>query len=145
MSTLKVKILTEGAHPPEKAHPGDLGYDLFAAEHAAIPPGELRLVKTGVALEFPDGWGGVIRDRSSMALKRITVSAGVIDHGYRGEVAVALTNHSAAEFVIAPGQKIAQMIPTPVTGWAVAVFDELNHTARGAGGFGSTGAGKKHP
>ena len=144
MSALKVKILAEGAHPPEKAHPGDLGYDLFAAEHAVIPSGELRLVKTGIALEFPDGWGGVIRDRSSMALKRVTVSAGVIDHGYRGEVAVALTNHSPAEFVIEPGQKIAQLIPTPVTDWTVTVSGDLNHTARGAGGFGSTGAGKKH-
>jgi len=141
--TLKVVKLVPTAHPPERANGGDLGYDLFAAEKVVIGVGAATPVKTGVAMQFPDGWGGVIKDRSSMAVRRITVSAGVIDNGYRGEVAVVLNNHSQHAFVIEPGHKIAQLVPVPVTNWRVVVTDSLNDTQRGAGGFGSSGFKKE--
>jgi len=143
MQELKIKILTDGAHPPERGNNGDLGYDLFAAERAEIPKGEMRLVKTGIAVQFPKGWGGIIKDRSSMAMKRLTTSAGVIDEGYRGEIGVLISNHSDANVTIDAGGKIAQMVPVAVTDWNVSVVDELNDTERGEGGYGSTGSHKE--
>ena len=142
MSKLKVKKLVSSAHLPEKARAGDLGYDLFAADHVLIHPGEMRAVGTGIALEFPPGWGGVIKDRSSMAMKRLTVSAGVIDSGYRGEIKVLISNHSTTSHSIEPDQKIAQLIPCPVTDWKIEEAHELSETHRGEGGFGSSGAFK---
>jgi dUTP pyrophosphatase len=139
MSKLKVKKLVPSAHLPEKARAGDLGYDLFAADHVLIHPGEMRTVGTGIAVEFPPGWGGVIKDRSSMAMKRLTVSAGVIDSGYRGEIKVLISNHSTASQTIEQNQKIAQLIPSPVTDWKIEETHELSDTHRGEGGFGSTG------
>jgi dUTP pyrophosphatase len=142
METLKVKRLNPSAHLPEKAREGDLGFDLFAVERVVIPAGEMRAVGTGIGVEFPKGWGGLIRDRSSMALKRLTTSAGVIDNGYRGEIKILITNHSRVEHSIEPDQKIAQMIPCPVTDWKVEAVAELDDSHRGEGGFGSTGAFK---
>lgn len=139
---MKVKKLSEKAHLPERAKPGDLGYDLFADKGEIIPKGEMRPISSGIALEFPAGWGGIIKDRSSMAAKRITVSAGVIDGGYRGEIIVLMSNHSDKDFIIEPGDKIAQLVPTPETAWDIIVVDELNETHRGEGGFGSTGKKK---
>lgn len=142
MSGLKVKKLVPSAHLPEKARAGDLGFDLFAVERVVIHPGEMRAVGTGVAVEFPPGWGGVIKDRSSMAMKRLTISAGVIDNGYRGEIKILITNHSTASHTIEPDQKIAQLIPIPVTDWKIEEAHELSDTHRGDNGFGSTGAFK---
>lgn len=142
MQALKVKKLDARAHLPERANHGDLGYDLFSLDQALIPRGAMRPVRTGIALEFPEGWGGIIKDRSSMAMKRITTSAGVIDHGYRGEIVVLLTNNSELDFHIEPGQKIAQMTPTRVADWDIIEVKELNDTQRGASGFGSTGVGR---
>ena len=140
MDQMLVKKLIPEAHPPEKATEGDLGYDLFCAERCAIAPGATVAVPTGIAVQFPPGWGAVIKDRSSMALKQIHVSAGVIDNGYRGQIKVAFTNHSSVEAVLEKGQKMAQMIPVPVTSWKVSVVSELSSTERGENGFGSTGA-----
>ncbi|MBF0170291.1 MAG: dUTP diphosphatase [Nitrospinae bacterium] len=143
MDTLKVKRLRPDAHLPERAGEGDLGYDLFAAEGVTIPPRGTAIVKTGVAVQFPDGWGGLIRDRSGMATKnRVIVSAGVIDHGYRGEIGVALNNLADTPFVVEPSMKIAQMLPMPVVDWRVEEVAALTDTARGEAGFGSTGTHK---
>jgi len=143
MPELKVLKLDPSAHPPERANPGDLGYDLFALEHSAIAQGETKVIRTGLALAFPEGWGGIIKDRSSVAVKGVTVCAGVIDNGYRGEIKIALYNHSGTDFTVEPDMKIAQLIPTPVTDWRVAVVDKLNDTKRGEGGFGSSGSHKE--
>ncbi len=143
MPDLKVLKLDPAAHPPERANPGDLGYDLFALEHSTIGQGETKIIRTGLALQFPDGWGGIIKDRSSMAVKGVTVSAGVIDNGYRGEIGVALFNHSGADFAVEPEMKIAQLIPAQVTDWRVTVVDRLDETERGKGGFGSSGSHKQ--
>lgn len=142
MDTLKVKKLIPSAHLPEKARAGDLGFDLFAAGRMVIPAGQMRPVGTGIAVEFPPGWGGIVKDRSSMAMKRLTISAGVIDNGYRGEIKILISNHSGTEHIIEPDQKIAQLIPCPVTDWKAEEEQELNDTHRGEGGFGSTGAFK---
>jgi dUTP pyrophosphatase len=143
MTELKVLKLDPKAHPPERANPGDLGYDLFALEHSVIAQGETKIIRTGLALAFPEGWGGIIKDRSSMAVKGVTVSAGVIDNGYRGEIKIALFNHSGEKFTVERDMKIAQLIPTPVTDWQITVVEELNDTERGESGFGSSGSHKQ--
>ena len=142
MDTLKIKKLIPSAHLPEKARAGDLGFDLFAAGRVVIPAGQMRPVGTGIAVEFPPGWGGIVKDRSSMAMKRLTISAGVIDNGYRGEIKILISNHSGTEHTIEPDQKIAQLIPCPVTDWKAEEARELSDTHRGEDGFGSTGAFK---
>lgn len=142
MPQLKVLKLDPAAHPPERANPGDLGYDLFALEHLVIAEGETKVIRTGLALEFPEGWGAIIKDRSSVAVKGVTVSAGVIDNGYRGEIKIALFNHSGNNYAVERDMKIAQLIPTPVTDWLVTVVEKLDDTERGEGGFGSSGSHK---
>jgi len=143
---LRVKKLTPNATPPQYAHPGDAGLDLFAVERAALAPGEARLVRTGIAVELPPGTEGEIRPRSGLALKhQVTVlnSPGTIDAGYRGEIGVLLINHGRAPFVVEPGMKIAQLLVKPVLTVTVELAEELSPTARGDGGFGSTGYGYK--
>ncbi len=139
MKKLHVKKLTESAHPPERACAGDLGYDLFSAETVTIPSGGIGKIDTGIAVQFPEGYGGIIKDRSSIALKGLTVAAGVIDNGYRGEIVIILNNRSKVDFVVEQGIKIAQMIPVKVVKWEIEVADELSDSVRGEGGFGSTG------
>lgn len=139
MFCLKVKKITKGARLPRAAHPGDLGCDLFSVEEVFIPAGEQRKVGTGAALQFPDGWGGIIKDRSSLASKRIYSSGGVIDAGYRGEIIVILRNGSEAGYTIKKGDKIAQVIPVKAQEWRVVEVEELTDTARAEDGFGSTG------
>lgn len=157
---LRVKLLDPGAKAPVCANPGeDLGYDLFALEGVALRPGEVTRVRTGIAVEFdvrmpvpsklqPGSfvaqrvpYGFLIRDRSSMAANGITVSGGVIDAGYRGEVVVLLTfNPKEGMRYILAGEKIAQMFPVAVvTRNGVEVVDELGEGQRGEAGFGSTG------
>lgn len=143
MPQLRVLKLDPSAHPPERANPGDLGYDLFALEHSVIAEGETKIIRTGLALEFPEGWGGIIKDRSSVAVKGVTVCAGVIDNGYRGEIKIALFNHSGDKFTVERDMKIAQLIPAPVTDWRVTVVEKLNDTQRGEDGFGSSGSHKQ--
>ena len=88
---MKVKKLVDTAILPTKAHTGDLGYDLYAQQPLAIFPGEVKLVSTGISIEFPEGYGALLRDRSSVATKQyLFVVAGVIDNGYTGEIKIAL-------------------------------------------------------
>ena len=103
---IKVKKLAEDAVLPEKAHPDDAGYDLYAVEAIGIPAGESRLVRTGIALELPPASEAQIRPRSGLALKhQVTVlnAPGTIDAGYRGEVCVILINHGRQEFEVGKG------------------------------------------
>jgi dUTP pyrophosphatase len=143
---LKIKKLSDGAHLPAYAHPGDSGLDLFAAEHVVIAPSESMLVKTGISIELPKGTEAQVRPRSGLALKhKVTVlnSPGTIDEGYRGEVGVIMINHGRTEFVIEPGSKIAQMVIQPVLNVQVVESEALSDTSRGTGGFGSTGNRKQ--
>lgn len=137
---LKVKLLTETAKAPVVAHPGeDLGFDLFSDESVQLEARELVKVRTGVAVEFPVGMGGIIKDRSSMAAKGVTTHGGVIDNGYRGEIMVIMRGPYSRSF-INKGDKIAQLVMIPVLTCPIEVVDELSNTERGVGGFGSTGA-----
>ena len=138
---MRVKRLSEYAKLPQKAHVGDLGYDLYADSPAAIFPGETNVVKTGIAIQFPAGYGGVIKDRSSVATKKgLFTVAGVIDNGYIGEICIALYNGTDSLVHIAPGEKIAQLVLIPTVNFEVTEVDEVvSADQRGDGGFGSTG------
>lgn len=138
---MRVKKLSDNAQLPQKAHAGDLGYDLYTNESVAIFPHETKVVKTGIAIQFPAGYGGVIKDRSSVATKRgLFTVAGVIDNGYIGEICVALYNGTESLIHIKPLEKIAQLVLIPTVNFEVTEVNELvSADQRGAGGFGSTG------
>jgi dUTP pyrophosphatase len=141
---LKVKLLTSGAKPPTVAHPGeDLGYDIYAAETVTIAPRGHAVVPTGIAVECtsPKGqtMGALLRDKSSMAARRLAVTGGVIDAGYRGEVQVLMENLGDEAAVIHAGDKIANLIPYPVLTGEVKVVQDLSDSSRKARGFGSSG------
>ena len=138
---LQVKLLSQSAKLPQKAHAGDLGYDLYASEPAAIFPNETKVVKTGIAIQFPAGYGGVIKDRSSVATKKgLHTVAGVIDNGYIGEICIALYNGTDSLVHVTPGEKIAQLVLIPTVNFEVTEVDEVvSADQRGEGGFGSTG------
>ena len=140
---VKIKKLNENAVIPTYGSPYSAGADLYSAmEDVTIAPHATLLIKTGLALELPVGFAGLIYARSGLASKRGLAPAnkvGVIDCDYRGEVMVALHNHSEIPQVVAKGERIAQLVITP---YVVADFeeaDELSETVRGEGGFGSTG------
>ena len=139
---IKAMKLTEDAILPEKAHPDDAGYDLFAAEATRIPAGESRLIRTGIALELPLASEAQIRPRSGLALQhQVTVlnAPGTVDAGYRGEIGVILINHGRREFEVKKGMKIAQMVIARVLPSRLAGVESLEDSDRGSGGFGSTG------
>lgn len=138
---MKVKKLFFDAQLPQKAHAGDLGYDLFSLGVTTIYPGTTELVGTGICVQFPEGYGALIRDRSSVATKsNLFVVAGVIDNGYTGEIKIALYNGSEDPRMILPGQKVAQLILIPTVDFSVEEVQELSSSdGRNANGFGSTG------
>lgn len=141
---LKVKLLRPTAKAPTIAHPGeDLGYDIYAAEAVALPARGHAVVHTGIAIEVTNGsgepMGALLRDRSSMAARRLALTAGVIDAGYRGEIKILMENLGDAPAEIHAGDKIANLIPYPVLTGEVQVVEELAESKRKAGGFGSTG------
>ncbi len=140
---MKVKKMHPEANIPEKANPSDLGWDLFAVEDVIIPATNRVLVRTGIAIQFPDLVGGILKDRSSVASKQgLFVKAGVIDPNYRGEILVLLWNSTDTPVQVSAGAKIAQMVLLPafqLTSPLVEV-SQLDVTDRGADGFGSSGA-----
>lgn len=143
MVKLKVLRLSEKAVIPSYGSDCAAGADLYSAEDEIVfAPGETRLVHTGIALEIPDGYVGLIYARSGIATKRGLAPAnkvGVIDSDYRGEVMVALHNHSDKEAKIDSGERIAQIVITPYVTADFIDSDELSSTRRGGDGFGSTG------
>ncbi len=141
---LKVKLLVRTAKPPSVAHPGeDLGYDVYAAAEITIPGRSHAIVSTGIAIEVTDddgrAMGALLRDKSSMAAKRMALTGGVIDAGYRGEIRVLMENLGDAPVTIHAGDKIANLSPYPVLTGEVVVVEDLADSKRKAGGFGSTG------
>jgi dUTP pyrophosphatase len=139
---VKVLRLSPNASIPRYLHEGDAGMDLSAAEDIDIAPGEAQLVRTGIAVELPPGTEAQIRPRSGLALKHsITVlnSPGTIDQEYRGEIGVILINHGKSAFHVEVGARIAQLVIKPVYIVEVVETTSLSKTARGVGGFGSTG------
>lgn len=140
---LKVKLLKPEAKAPTIAHPGeDLGYDLYSAETVTIPAHGHHIVSTGISIELDiEGRpaGALVRDKSSLAARRLICTAGVIDSGYRGEVRIVMENLGDAPAEIHQGDKIANLIPYPVLTSPVEVVEELAETSRNSGGFGSSG------
>ena len=135
-----VKRLTHDALLPTKAYEGDAGWDLYANEDVEIPPFEVKLVGTGIAMAIPEGYFGRIFDRSGNATKRkFHIFAGVVDSGYRGEVKVAIYNASDRMLFIDKGTKIAQIVFLRLPKLGIKEVDELPESERGEKGFGSSG------
>lgn len=140
MLALKVKRLSETAVLPSYAHADDAGMDLFACAETVVPRGGRTLVGTGVAMEIPEGYVGLIWDKSGLSNNHgLKTLGGVVDAGYRGEVKVGLANISDEDYTIRAGEKIAQMLIQSVEHAIVEEVRELTDTLRGEGGFGSTG------
>lgn len=143
ISPLPFRRLSEAAVLPTRAHPGDAGLDLTASEAATLAPGERVALGTGLAVAVPPGHAGLIVPRSGRALREgLTVAnaPGLIDSGYRGELKVILVNLGAEPVEITPGERIAQLVVTPVAGLDPREVDELPpDDGRGRGGFGSSG------
>ena len=129
-----------GGSIPKYAHAGDAGADLTASQKMLIPPRDRLLVTTGIRLEIPEGYVGLIWPRSGLAVKKgIDCGAGVIDSHYRGEVKVLLFNHSDSEFQVEQGDRIAQLLIQKVERVEFLPADQLSETTRSQMGFGSTG------
>jgi len=128
---------------PAYAREDDAGLDLYAAETVTLAPGARGLVPTGIALAIPPGFAGFVLPRSGLALRHgVTClnTPGLIDAGYRGEVKVLLINHGHEPVTLSRGERIAQLVVQRVERVALIPVTELAPSARGAGGFGSTGA-----
>jgi dUTP pyrophosphatase len=142
--TLRVRRIHPDAQLPTRAHEGDAGLDLHALEGCTLGPGERAMVPTGIAIELPDGHAGLVVPRSGLAARHgisVVNAPGLIDAGYRGEVRVLLLNTDSVEtFAVEPGMRIAQLVVTPVAAPEVQDVTTLSATARGAGGFGSSGS-----
>lgn len=160
--TLTIKRLDDSAIIPQYAHQGDAGLDLFSVEETEIEVGEVKSIRTGIAVELPTGTEGQIRSRSGLAIKNaVRVSnedetvmvfnePGTIDAGYRGEICVILGNFGREKFLVKKGMKIAQMVIAPVIRPKISLKlqtlgkdEQLSHTARALNGFGSTGMYQK--
>ncbi|MES2289890.1 MAG: dUTP diphosphatase [Pseudomonadota bacterium] len=132
----------DGLSLPAYATHGAAGMDVVAAEELTLAPGARHAVATGFAMAIPDGFEVQVRPRSGLALKHgVTClnTPGTIDSDYRGEVKVILANLGSEPFAIARGDRIAQLVPAPVQRATLSEVESLDDTARGAGGFGSTG------
>ena len=145
MDKLKVKKLDKRAILPTYGTKFSAGADLYALSDGAveIAPHETQFMHTGLAMEIPEGYAGLIYARSGLASKKGLAPAnkvGVVDSDYRGEFMVALHNHSKVPATVSNGERIAQMVITPVLIANFVTVDELSDTVRGAGGFGSTGS-----
>jgi dUTP pyrophosphatase len=140
---LRFQIVAPGGRLPTRAHEGDAGVDLHAAEAAVIGPGERATVGTGVSVEIPPGHAGLVLPRSGLAARHgiaLVNAPGLIDSGYRGEIRVLLLNTDRSEpFEVSLGDRIAQLLVTPFAEVEPVEATELAASARGDGGFGSTG------
>jgi dUTP pyrophosphatase len=144
LGVLRFVKLNRAATVPTRAHDDDAGLDLYAAEAARLAPGARVSVGTGLAVQIPEGVGGLVLPRSGLAIKHgITLanSPGLIDPGYRGEVRVLLLNTDGTlEFQVSPGDRIAQLLLVPLVHATPLQADALDESTRGGGGFGSSGS-----
>ena len=142
MIDVAVHRLRTEAVLPTRAYDGDAGFDLAACEETTIDPGERAIVPTGIAVEIPDGYAGFVQPRSGLAARHgvgIVNSPGLIDSGYRGEIAVVLLNTDPREsFTVEVGMRIAQLVIAPVASVRLVDVGELATSERGSRGFGSS-------
>lgn len=136
---LKFKKLTDTAIPFKYSREGDACMDMYADSEAIIYPHETVIIKTGIAVEIPEGFEGVVRGRSGLASQGISVHIGTIDETYRGDVGVIVTNNSMQVFGIHKGNRIAQFTVKPVYPVHLTEVEELSETERGEQGYGSSG------
>lgn len=136
---IKIKKLNPEAKLPTYAHAGDVGLDLCALEEITIQPGEHARFWNGFALEFPEGFAAIVKDKSSISKARLHTMGGVFDAGYRGEYNVHLVNLSDKPYTVEKGQKVAQLVIFPVAIAELEEVQELSDSSRGEGRFGSTG------
>ena len=139
---ISFKRLDNELPTPSHAHEGDGAVDLYARHPASMEPGERTKVPTGIAVAIPVGFAGLVVPRSGLAAKQgvgVTNGPGLIDAGYRGEIAVLLVNHGLEPVHIARGDRIAQLMVVPVVEQELVEVDELPDSLRADGGFGSTG------
>ncbi len=144
MPKIAVKKLNENAVLPTYGSEYAAGADLYALPDGdvVIAPHETKFIHTGLAMEIPEGYAGLVYARSGLASKRGLAPAnkvGVVDADYRGEIMVALHNHSDKEQVVAAGERVAQIVIAPFLKASFEEAEELSQTVRGVGGFGSTG------
>lgn len=141
--SIPVRRLDPGVALPAYAHPGDAGADLATSEDVTLAPGERRLVGTGIAIALPPGYAGFVHPRSGLAARHgltIVNAPGTIDEGYRGEIKVCLLNTDTEHSIrLHRGDRIAQLVVQRVSTASFIETDDLDLTARGAGGYGSTG------
>lgn len=137
---LKIKKISENAVIPKMEHEGDAGFDLYTTETIIIAPGERKQIQTGIAMEIPTGYVGLIWEKSGLSHKAgLKTLGGVIDSGYRGEVLVGIINLSDTSYTFEVGNKVAQMIIQKIEKPQIVEVTELSETKRGESGFGSTG------
>ena len=136
---LIIKRIHEQAKLPRYGHAGDAGLDLFSVMDCVLGAREVKPVATGIQVEIPPGYVGLIWDKSGISLKGAHRLAGVIDAGYRGEIKVVMANLGKDSYIIDKGMKIAQLLVQPVVEVEVVEVDELENSSRGENGFGSTG------
>ena len=145
---IKVKRLTPTAILPTKAYAHDIGWDLYADASTSliwagpdwyVPPGHVLVISTGIAVEFPYGWGAYIRPRSSQGIKNIDIYGGVIDNGYRGELKVSVHNSSHLGVRYNPGDRVGQLVLTASPESVIIEVDELTQTELQHNGHGSSG------
>jgi dUTP pyrophosphatase len=128
--------------PPSQAHPGDAGFDLVTSEDVVLGAGERRVVPTGIAVAIPEGFAGLVLPRSGHAARHgvgVVNAPGLIDSGYRGEIKAILINHGSEPVAFARGERIAQLLITPVPAVELIEVSDLDDTVRGGAGFGSSG------
>ena len=136
---IRFKKLRPEAKTPGYAHPGDVGLDLFSLEDVVLKPGEHVILYHGFALEFPEGYAAIVKDKSGVSKAGIHTMGGVYDAGFRGEYNTHLVNLSGKTYTIETGDKVSQLIIFPIAIVELEEADELSDSSRGEGKFGSTG------
>ena len=131
--------LDKGAYMPTRAHKDDAGLDLYAMAGQIVPAKESAVFDTGVHVEIPSGYVGMIKSKSGLNVKHGITSEGVIDAGYTGSIAVKLYNHSGYDYTVEAGDKISQLVIMPIITPELELVESLHCSERGCGGFGSTG------
>lgn len=136
--TIKI-MLDNGAYQPTRAHSADAGLDLYAREMQIVPAKESATFDTGVHVEIPNGYVGMLKSKSGLNVKHGITNEGVIDAGYTGSIVVKLYNNSGVDYVVNAGDKISQLVIMPIITPEVEIVDCFAETDRGNNGFGSSG------
>ena len=137
---MQVKLLSKHAKPPQKASTGSAGFDLYSSIYTKVTSKSLSIIPTDLAIQIPTGCYGRIAMRSGIAIKHmVSISGGVIDKDYRGNIKIIMINHGNEDFVIQRGDRVAQLIIERISCPEIIIVDQLKETDRGDNGFGSTG------